>query len=300
MTQQVLILQGLPASGKSTYAKQRVGKDSRWKRVNKDDLRRMIDNSHWSKENERHILSIRDQLITHYLLAGYDVIVDDTNFVPKHTQHITELVKSLAGLDVVIETKLFNVDPKECIKRNELRAEHERVPEKVIWDMYNKFVRPNEYIDQTPYTGYDPTLPNAIICDLDGTLALLDDRSPYNCEEAGGDRVNLAVHGVLAAMCDMYKPLYVIFVSGRNERCRAATESWLEAIGWVVGDGLNYLFMRDDYDTRKDPIVKLDLFNKHVRGKFNVKFVLDDRDQVVEMWRKTLGLTCLQVNYGAF
>lgn len=300
MTQKVLILQGLPASGKSTWARQQLGKDSRWKRVNKDDLRRMIDDSFWSKDNEVMILDVRDKIIVHYLRNGYNVIVDDTNFVPKHTQHITALANSLIGLEVEVEVKTFNVDPKECVKRNELRPEHERVPEKVIWDMYNKFVRPNEYIDQTPYTKHDPNLPHAIICDLDGTLALLGDRSPYECERSGEDDYNYVVQDILTSLCQVKEPLHIIFMSGRNERCRNVTEAWLRELGWVIDGKLNHLFMRDDYDNRKDCDTKLDLFNKHVRDKFYVDFVLDDRDQVVELWRKTLGLTCLQVNYGDF
>jgi len=51
----VLILKGLPASGKSTYAKELVAKGN-WKRINKDDLRAMLDCSKWSKANEKFVL----------------------------------------------------------------------------------------------------------------------------------------------------------------------------------------------------------------------------------------------------
>jgi hypothetical protein len=58
--------------------------------------------------------------------------------------------------------------------------------------------------------------------------------------------------------------------------------------------------MRAEKDNRKDSIIKRELFDKHIRDKYHVDFVLDDRDQVVRMWRRELGLTCLQVNYGNF
>jgi hypothetical protein len=57
--------------------------------------------------------------------------------------------------------------------------------------------------------------------------------------------------------------------------------------------------MRPTGDQRKDNIVKRELFDTWVRGKYNVRFCLDDRDQVVEGWR-AMGLTCFQVQPGAF
>jgi hypothetical protein len=61
----------------------------------------------------------------------------------------------------------------------------------------------------------------------------------------------------------------------------------------------NVLMMRKTGDKRKYSIVKKEIFNEHIKGKYCVDFVLDDRNQVVEMWRK-LGLVCLQVAEGNF
>ena len=58
--------------------------------------------------------------------------------------------------------------------------------------------------------------------------------------------------------------------------------------------------MRKTEDVRKDAIVKKEFFDTHIRDKYFVKYVLDDRNQVVDMWRLELGLACLQVNYGDF
>ena len=57
--------------------------------------------------------------------------------------------------------------------------------------------------------------------------------------------------------------------------------------------------MRPEGDFRKDAVVKLELFDEHVREHFDVKGVVDDRDAVVAMWR-SLGLMCMQVAPGNF
>ena len=48
----LIMTKGLPASGKSTWAKQYLDDNPGTKRVNKDDLRAMLDNGKWSKRNE--------------------------------------------------------------------------------------------------------------------------------------------------------------------------------------------------------------------------------------------------------
>ena len=56
--------------------------------------------------------------------------------------------------------------------------------------------------------------------------------------------------------------------------------------------------MRQDGDFRRDDIVKQEILDKYI-DKDRVLFVLDDRDQVVDMWRRN-GLTCFQVAEGDF
>lgn len=293
MTQKVIILQGLPASGKSTWARAHVLANPGWKRINRDELRRMVDAGKYSKSNEKLIRQFRDDILRECLSSKYSIIIDDTNFEQYQIDHIREIAREF---DVPVEKKIFYVDPVECIKRNDLRSEEERVPESVIWEMYEKYVKPNEYKESTKLV-QDYSLPHAIIVDLDGTLAIHNGRSPYECEKAGDDLVNDAVYEVLLSYT-LHRNNPVIFMSGRNERCRVVTENWLNT---ALDFALPYqLFMRADGDNRKDSVVKLELFNNHIRDKYYIDFVLDDRDQVVDMWRNILGLPCFQVNYGAF
>jgi hypothetical protein len=87
----------------------------------------------------------------------------------------------------------------------------------------------------------------------------------------------------------------ILIVSGRDSVCKDISEKWLDDNNIPY----DFIFMRPEGDSRKDSIIKLELFNNYIRGNWNVKFVLDDRRQVVDVWRE-LGLKCLQVAEGDF
>ena len=70
----VTICRGLPASGKSTWAKKQDAV-----RINKDDLRDMLDNGKWSGKREKLVLDTRDSIMVKALRQGRNVIIDDTN-----------------------------------------------------------------------------------------------------------------------------------------------------------------------------------------------------------------------------
>lgn len=284
--QKILMLRGLPASGKTTYAKELL-KQGGWKRVNKDDLRAMVDGGEWGEQNEKFILDIRDTFVLRSLLLGFNVVVDDTNFSAKHKQRMEELVKTwLVGKEVKIEEKFFDVDVEECVKCDAKRANS--VGAVVIRDMWKKYISKPV---QPPK--YSPELPMAVVSDIDGTLAEGTGRGFFEWKRVGED----ALKRKIATLVEVYKQngFVIILVSGRDGCCRGETQEWLRD-NHVEYD---YLFMREEGDNRKDAIVKKEIYDGEIKGKYNVEFVLDDRDQVVAMWRGE-GLTCLQVNYGNF
>ncbi len=279
----VIILKGLPASGKSTWAKEQLdAQPGAYKRINKDALRAMLDNSHWSKGNERFVLRLRDQLILAALEDGKHVIVDDTNLHPKHEQQIRQLVKGHAE----VEVRMFEADVEECVERDADRAKP--VGAKVIRDMHRQFIAPAAKTYAPPAAG----LPDAVLCDLDGTLALLNGRNPYDASVCEQDALNPVVAGIIRAMGDGTR---LVLVSGREDRHRPQTERWLASHG-ITYDALH---MRATGDNRRDAIIKEEIFDAHIRPHYAVRFVLDDRNQVVAMWRR-LGLVCLQVAEGDF
>ena len=159
-----------------------------------------------------------------------------------------------------------------------------------------------------------------IVCDLDGTLCNIDHRLHFVQVAEGAPRVansgdityprkdwdsffngipNDTVNEPVLELLDKFRSgqqIYeIVFCSGRPERCRADTVDWL---GAYVGYSHYELYMRQDGDFRRDDIVKQEILDKHIE-KDRVLFVLDDRDQVVDMWRRN-GLTCFQVAEGDF
>ena len=302
----VWILKGLPASGKTTWAKEQVAKSNcAIKRVNKDDLRLMLDSGRHSKGNESYVLQMRDNIILTALDLGKSVIVDDTNFHPKHEERIRELVrdfnKGLYGDNnslknpVQVKIRYFYITPEEAIKRDLKRPNS--VGAKVIWNMYNEYLKPKEDSEKSPeLLKQNPKLPHAIICDLDGTIALMNGRSPYEYEKCDTDLLNKPIKKLLLHYCD-HADIPIIFLSGRDGSSRDKTLAWLKKHNLILD--MDSLYMREAGDNRKDCIIKKELFDKYIKDKYYIDLVLDDRNQIVEMWRN-MGLTCLQVADGDF
>lgn len=287
----LLMLKGLPASGKSTYARELV--DKGWWRVNKDELRAMVHNGAHSKHKEKFIIHWRDELIKDALGGENNVVVDDTNFNPVHRAHFQAICEVMK---YQFEEKFFDVSVEECINRDLKRLNS--VGEKVIRDMYNQYLRPKPVIYTPP-----ENRPMAILCDIDGTLAhgINATRKPYEWDKVDTDTLDETISSILSRywqddlMVADQEPK-IILMSGRDGSCRGLTQDWLHR------HGIRYhsLFMRETGDKRKDFIIKRELFDKHIRNNYQILFVLDDRRQVVEMWRNELGLKVLQVAEGEF
>ncbi|MHB8483645.1 MAG: phosphatase domain-containing protein, partial [Nitrospiria bacterium] len=156
-------------------------------------------------------------------------------------------------------------------------------------EMYEKYVKPimkEEYREVVH-------LPQAYIFDIDGTLAIRGNRGIHDYDKVSVDTPNDNIAHIERVLERAgYK---IIVCSGRKDSCREETEKWLKK-NFITYD---VLLMRDKDDNRKDSIVKRELFEKNIRGKYFVMGCFDDRNQVVEMWRN-MGLTCYQVADGNF
>lgn len=315
----LVICRGLPASGKTTFARKWVARDHlRRARVNRDDLRQMMDDGEYVKGvTEQRIMAARDATISRLLERGVSVICDDTN-LPNRTVRDLVALAARAKADWEIED-FTTVTVETCIARNEVRKDKAPLGYGVIQGMHSRFLHgrklPLEFLPgdeesfatRTLYTP-DETLPLAFICDIDGTIALKGDRDPFDETRVHEDRPNpIVIEQVNEKILLGYQP---IFLSGRTEGCYGDTMKWLrqniqyDEPGVVNDCGLVEkpfrLIMRPSGDHRKDWIVKKELFDKYIRNEYNVRFVLDDRQQVVDMWREVLGLTCFQVAPGDF
>jgi predicted kinase len=318
MVAKLIITRGLSGSGKTTWAKDFC----RWEpknrfRVNRDDLRGMLYGGYTvasGYELEQLVTKIQHDTIRELLKRDKIVVVDDTNLALKHARALAKLAYE-AGAEFEVNDSFLAVSVKEAIARDAGRPPEVRVGAEVIQRQYDRFVKQGlQPVVYTPDYGTVPEpyipitgKPKCFLVDLDGTMALMGDRNPFDWARVGEDLPNKPIVAIVEALAGQVKQVWdgnewrpeialdAVFMSGRDEVCRPQTQKWLEELGFVG----HKLFMRPEGDNRKDSVVKLELFNRHIRANYDVRFVLDDRDQVVDMWR-SMGLTCLQVAPGDF
>lgn len=249
----------------------------KFKRVNKDLLREMLDFGTFTHFNEKTICEVEDNLIKS-LLPSFNVVVDDCNLNPVHMKRFEKLAVG-HELEVV---DLTDVSPSQCVQQDLKREKF--VGKDVIMGMWQKYLMPEKI-------KYDPKLPTCVISDLDGTLARMNGRSPYQYEKVLTDLPNHDIMGVL----NCYLNDTTIILSGRPDSCKDDT------VKWLLENEIEYdfLFMRKTGDLREDSIIKKEIYEREIKGKYNVRFILDDRDRVVQMWNEQ-GLRVLQVNPGTF
>ncbi len=289
------ITRGLPVSGKTTWARTQ----RKAVRVNRDELRRMLHGG-WTGDGPQEVqVSVAQHAAVEALLRkGVDVICDDTNLRAKAVHELAELA---AACGAAVELKDFtHVSLETCVERDAARMEGERVGEAVIRRMHEQYLagrrRAVTLPERSTVDKYvaNVSLPDAILVDLDGTVALMGDRGPYDSKRVHLDRPNAPVIRAVRAMFEAGHT--IVYCSGRTDDSRAATEAWLDQHVGVPYAGLH---MRKTGDTRKDAIVKREIFDRDLRHSWHIVAVFDDRNQVVRMWRE-LGLTVFQVADGNF
>lgn len=298
------ITRGLPAAGKTTWAKAQP----HLVRVNRDDLRRMLHGGRLgTPAAEMEVTAAHHAAVEALLRRGADVVCDDTNLRARYVRALMEIAQRCGAR---IEFRDFtDVPVEECVRRDALREGEARVGAEVIDGMYRRYMAgrrlplpvPEGTVPAGPaLVPYEPPLyaKSAVLVDLDGTVAIMNGRSPYpgpdGEDRCGEDSPNQAVLAAVHALALQGHRL--IFVSGRTEACRPQTEQWLLQHCPV---GAEALFMRPVGDTRPDSVVKAEIFDREIRHRYRVVAVFDDRNQVVRMWRQ-LGLAVFQVADGDF
>jgi predicted kinase len=303
----LIITRGLPGSGKSTFARAWVAEDPAQRaEVNRDQLRKMLHDGVFIRGRdgtENAVTGVRDAAIKSLLSRGVDVMCSDTNLPQRVARDLRNLADA-TGADFEVQD-FTDVPWDVCVERDQGRGS-EGVGAEVIMGMHSRFLAGAKFPlpiperakeDAPPADPYvpKPGAPAAVLVDIDGTMALMGDRSPYDWQRVGEDRPNEKVVELVRWLYARDE-MQVIFLSGRDGSCELETVDWLTGLGGFEGA---LLFMRAEGDTRKDSVVKLELFDEHIRDNYDVRFVLDDRNQVVSMWR-SIGLDCFQVAEGDF
>lgn len=316
MNRHLKVYRGLPASGKSTAAKQEISVFADMGinavRIERDDIRLQILGSYYTgkHEDELEVTKVQHDRIIASLNMGMVVISSDTNLPDRRVRELQGLAESVGAPHSVSDFR--HVSLETCLERNANRER--KVPEKVIRDMYEKHIRGkdldkplaapivsavkrNKTLDFEAVEKYKapeggvPTL----LLDIDGTVANHEGiRDPYDTSKYRDDLPHLDVIELVKHLNGVYD---VVVFSGRHVDFKEDLEFWLAKHDVPY----SRIIMREreqvpDYEE------KVYLFDKYIRNDDNVKVigVFDDRDQVVKAWRHGLGIRCYQVNYGDF
>lgn len=322
----ILVLSGLPASGKTTRAKEWVAEDSVNRlRVNYDDLRVELYGCKGSsyfgyKIIREDALRVRESMVKAAAIKRaqdwlelnpieHAVIIDNTNLTVG-ARSIWEKLAKVVGVSYEQQDMPTNVD--ECVERDKKRKGDERVGRAVI----ERMALTTGWIDWRD----ERYRLSFVVVDIDGTLSdpshrlhhiqnksILEDinaPAPRDFKprwdlfhaEVDKDPLKEPIRDLVQHLnADGYHGYDIIIVSGRSPEhgCGIKTEEWLDkhAIPY------SHLFMRAAGDYKPDYEHKQEILD--LLPKERIAFVLDDRDQVVKMWRAN-GLTCLQVAEGKF
>lgn len=283
------VMQGLPASGKSSKAAELIKADGNAIRVNKDQLREMLfPGLPWTYKREDVVVEMQTKMVKHALSMNKNVVVDDTNFAQRHLDRW----KRIALLDChKYEVVFVDTPVHECIKRDALREGKAQVGKDVILNMAHRYGIVKQ---EKPF----------VIYDLDGTLADITVRRENALKANGeldwGKFFDPAMVKTDVVREDIREMLWededhgneIVILSGRSDATREATENWL------AGANIYYsrLIMRPATDFRKDTDLKKWFLHNYL-DKSRCTKVVDDRPCVIRMWEEE-GMNLVDVGNG--
>ena len=303
MKKKFICTKGLSFSGKSTWAERKAKELGNCVIITKDDIRKEMgaDLVKGIRVKEGKVIDRRNELIMKALEKGQNIISADTNFATRvdHIANMKALVYPKYRNDYDFEIKDFTTVPFDTILE---RAKKTNRPEgadywvKVVKEQKAKFMVPKKLYTHPDYYHQDKL--KVVIFDLDGTLAIMNGRSPFDDARCYEDLPNWPMVDI-AKMYSQRDDTAVICLSGRDEgRARTATENWL------ASHGIEYyaLYMRKAGDVRKDSIIKRELYEQHIKDNYLIYAVFDDRRQVCEeLWvEEGLPLFCFGNPYHSF
>lgn len=292
--QKITLTVGISNSGKSTWARREVEESFvETVEVNRDDIRielfcggdRLKYHTYrFNRENESLVTGIARSRADEALSRGCNIIISDTNLSAANRKYWFDLAESL-GIEYT--EKVFDTPLHTCLARNINRDI--TLPRGVLLRQYKAFRAYMGLPQYVPVVGK----PDAIIVDIDGTIADTSGRSPFNYSMVSQDK---PVTHIIDLVNNYYHAGYrVILVTGRDSACRADTEEWLRANSVRYED----LYMKEFGSREPDTSFKESIFWDHIYDHYNISLVLEDRTRMVDHWR-AMGLNCLQVKDGDY
>lgn len=308
--QTVFILCGPSGSGKSRYVGRLKRERPNLHRVNRDAIREMLDptGDSWEEPSfENLVTDLEHSAVRKLLCKGFDIVVDNTHLRPEHVKRLVDTCHEISSaLNTQLDTVLVPIkegnDLEAILKHNASRPNRQTL-EEVVRNQHGIFTQSGflknmtavantstSFHDKMYYGDPSPLLPKVVLVDIDGTVAdCRGIRSPFDYSLVLNDRFMSAVWFVARAVADEANAK-VIFLSGREEGCRKETEEWMEYHALAY----DKLLMRSANDLRKDSIVKKEIYEANIKGKYEVIAVFDDRLSVCRMWH-SLGLPLFRV-----
>lgn len=292
----LIVTRGVSASGKTTWAKEHdkscphpvaiVSRDYfRWIIMKERGVVPCWKNWDWKDEvlvSNMRSETIKDLLSVceEYDVKDIDIIFCDTNL---KTSHFEEECRWFRDIGWEVEIKRFDVTWEEAVERD-LNREHP-VGSSVLAKQFKSF-----YGEK--YKHPETATCNAYVFDVDGTIAHMGERGPFDWNRVSEDTPDIAALNIAIAL-SAFKDTRIIFLSGRSAKCFEATHSWIKKHTGFNDDQF-MLIMRPAYDNRNDSIVKREMFDRDIRPNYRVLGVFDDRPSVCRMWRQ-MGLRVFQV-----
>ena len=292
---------GVSGCGKTTQCLKDMAADpANSVRVNRDSLRASVYGltkestaEYYARpdlhELEREITRLEDSIIKQALAEGKNVYADNTHLKRSY-------IKKYFRFGVPVEIQ-FIEESKSLLNHRRLQRNDHVISEELLdsqIERYRELRRNWEPIVASPVfqLDNDQSKGACIIFDLDGTLAKMHNRTPYEFHKVDDDLPNWPV--INAIKTYQAAGFVVGVLSGRDDSCLKSSRIWLAGYG-IYPD---FLELRKTGDNRPDWQVKQEMWKK-VCEQYHIFAMYDDRDQVVARARE-LGLTCFQVDYGNF
>ena len=296
----IKLLIGISGSGKSTYSHELWKTNpSEFVIINRDKIRELLfgytesDIYNYYQRNdivklEKKVTKYEDTLIYEALEENKTVILDATHLEKKY-------IERHEYWNVPIELIWFDTSLNEAIERDSIR--NRKVGKDIITKQNNKYInlkKSFEHYKFIPYNiKYDLNLPHCILYDIDGTIAQMHNRGPFEWNKVKEDYMIYSVVSTIDWLSDLdskNRPT-VILCTGRDGVALQDTIEWLNNNEIYYDD----IMIRNEKDMRPDWVVKEEMW-KNISKQYNIIAMYDDRLQVVRRAR-ALGLKVFNVEY---